>query len=108
MEAVRKPLVVKEVPDPKCRRNGVILRAEAEGICRSDWHAWSGDWAWIGLVPAMPLVMGHEFCGVIEEVGNDVHNTAAMASPTSAPIPPSLASLTGAVMAATSASPMPI
>jgi D-arabinose 1-dehydrogenase-like Zn-dependent alcohol dehydrogenase len=74
MEAVRKPLVVKEMPDPQCPPNGVILRAEAEGICRSDWHAWSGDWAWIGLAPPMPLVMGHEFCGVIEEVGKDVHN----------------------------------
>ncbi|HKV53599.1 MAG TPA: alcohol dehydrogenase catalytic domain-containing protein, partial [Candidatus Binataceae bacterium] len=74
MEGVRKPLVVKDVPDPKCPPNGVILRAEAEGICRSDWHAWSGDWSWIGLVPSMPLVMGHEFCGVIEEVGKEVHN----------------------------------
>ena len=74
MEAVRKPLVVKDMPDPACPPNGVILRAEAEGICRSDWHAWSGDWAWIGLVPPMPLVMGHEFCGVIEEVGKEVKN----------------------------------
>ena len=71
MEAVRKPLVVQDVQDPKCPPNGVIIRAEAEGVCRSDWHAWSGDWAWIGLVPPMPLVMGHEFCGVVEEVGKD-------------------------------------
>jgi D-arabinose 1-dehydrogenase-like Zn-dependent alcohol dehydrogenase len=74
MEAVRKPLVVKEVPDPKCPPNGVIVRTEAEGICRSDWHAWSGDWAWIGLIPPMPLVMGHEFCGVVEEVGKETRN----------------------------------
>lgn len=72
MEAVRKPLVVKDVADPSCPSNGVIIRSEAEGVCRSDWHAWSGDWAWIGLVPPMPLVMGHEFCGVIEEVGKEV------------------------------------
>ena len=32
MEAVRKPLVVKEVPDPKCPPDGVIIRAEAEGV----------------------------------------------------------------------------
>jgi D-arabinose 1-dehydrogenase-like Zn-dependent alcohol dehydrogenase len=74
MEAVRKPLVVKEVPDPKCPPDGAIIRAEAEGVCRSDWHAWSGDWAWVGLSPAMPLVMGHEFCGVVEEVGKTVKN----------------------------------
>jgi D-arabinose 1-dehydrogenase-like Zn-dependent alcohol dehydrogenase len=74
LEAVRKPLVVKDMPDPKCPPNGVILRAEAEGICRSDWHAWSGDWAWIGLTPPLPHVMGHEFCGVVEEAGKDVRN----------------------------------
>jgi len=74
MEAIRKPLVVKEVPDPQLPANGAILRAEAEGVCRSDWHAWSGDWGWIGLTPSLPLVMGHEFCGVIEEVGKEVRN----------------------------------
>ena len=74
MEAVRKPLVVKDMPDPKCPPNGVIIRAEAEGVCRSDWHAWSGDWAWVGLTPSMPLVMGHEFCGVVEEAGKEVKN----------------------------------
>src|SRR5271156_3468011 len=74
MEGVRKPLVVRDVPDPSCPASGVILRTEAEGVCRSDWHAWAGDWGWIGLVPPMPLVMGHEFCGVIEEVGKDVHS----------------------------------
>jgi D-arabinose 1-dehydrogenase-like Zn-dependent alcohol dehydrogenase len=74
MEAVRKPLVVKDVQDPSCPANGVIIRSEAEGVCRSDWHAWSGDWGWIGLVPPLPLVMGHEFCGVVEEVGKDSRN----------------------------------
>ncbi len=74
MEAIRKPLVVREVPDPQLPPNGAILRAEAEGVCRSDWHAWSGDWSWIGLTPALPLVMGHEFCGVVEEVGAQVRN----------------------------------
>jgi len=28
MEAVRKPLIVKEMPDPKCPADGVILRSE--------------------------------------------------------------------------------
>jgi D-arabinose 1-dehydrogenase-like Zn-dependent alcohol dehydrogenase len=72
MEAVRQPLTVREVPDPQLPPDGAIIRTEAEGVCRSDWHAWSGDWGWIGLTPALPLVMGHEFCGVIEEVGKDV------------------------------------
>jgi D-arabinose 1-dehydrogenase-like Zn-dependent alcohol dehydrogenase len=74
LEALRKPLVVKEMPDPQCPPNGAVIRTEAEGVCRSDWHLWMGDWFWLGLVPNMPFVMGHEFCGVVEEVGKEVHN----------------------------------
>jgi alcohol dehydrogenase len=74
MEAIRKPLVVRDVPDPQCLPNGAVLRVEANGICRSDWHAWMGDWEWIGLKPALPHVLGHEFSGVVEEVGKEIRN----------------------------------
>ena len=72
MEGVRKPLVVRDMPDPQCPPNGAIVKTAAEGICRSDWHLWSGDWTWVGLTPTMPMIMGHEFCGVVEEVGKEV------------------------------------
>jgi len=74
MEGVRKPLVVKDMPDPQCPPNGAIIKTAAEGICRSDWHLWSGDWTWVGLAPPMPLVMGHEFCGVVEKAGPEVRD----------------------------------
>ena len=74
MEGIRKPLVVRDMPDPKCPSNGAIIKTAAEGICRSDWHLWSGDWTWVGLTPQLPLVMGHEFCGVVEEVGPEVRS----------------------------------
>src|SRR5215475_3711020 len=72
LEATEKPFVVRDVPTPPLLPNGVILRVEANGICRSDWHIWKGDWSWVGVVPQLPAVIGHEFCGVIEEVGADV------------------------------------
>ena len=72
MEGVRQPLVVREVDDPIPAPNGVVLRVEANGICRSDWHLWMGDWSWFGLAVPLPHVLGHEFCGVVEEVGPDV------------------------------------
>jgi D-arabinose 1-dehydrogenase-like Zn-dependent alcohol dehydrogenase len=72
MEALRQPLVVKDVPDPQCPPNGAIIRVEAEGVCRSDWHLWMGDWFWLGVAPSLPFVMGHEFCGVVEEIGKEV------------------------------------
>src|SRR6266403_4915581 len=73
-ESTKKPLVIKTVPDPECAPNGAIIRVEANGICRSDWHAWSGDWSWMGLSAQPGAILGHEFCGVVEEVGKDIRN----------------------------------
>jgi len=72
MEGVRKPIVVRELPDPRIEAHGALVRVEANGVCRSDWHGWVGDWDWIGIRFDFPHVLGHEFCGVVEEVGRDV------------------------------------
>lgn len=66
-ESFRAPLEVVEVRDPACPSDGAIVRVEACGVCRSDWHAWSG--ADPDVSP--PHVPGHEFAGVIEAVGPD-------------------------------------
>ncbi len=71
-DGVRKPLVVRDVPDPMPTADGALIRVEANGICRTDWHLWSGDWSWLGIVLPVPHVFGHEFCGVVEEVGANV------------------------------------
>jgi len=77
MEGVREPLVVREVPDPECAADGAVIRVEANGICRSDWHGWVGDWDWLGVRFEFPHVLGHEFCGVVEAVGAEVKGFAA-------------------------------
>jgi D-arabinose 1-dehydrogenase-like Zn-dependent alcohol dehydrogenase len=72
IEELNKPLVIQNVPDPICPPDGAILRVGANGICRTDWHLWTDDWAWRGLAIKPPFVLGHEFSGTIEEVGGDV------------------------------------
>jgi len=72
LEQFAQPLVVREVADPTVTRSGVVVRVEANGVCRSDWHAWMGDWDWLGSKIPLPHVLGHEFSGVIVEVGSDV------------------------------------
>lgn len=72
IEELNKPLVVRDVPDPECPPDGAIVRVGANGICRTDWHLWTGDWTWRGLTIKPPFVLGHEFSGTIEEVGCDV------------------------------------
>ena len=56
-----------EVPAPDCPADGVLVEVRATGVCRSDWHAWQGH----DPVP-LPQVPGHEFAGVITEVGPEV------------------------------------
>ncbi|MFL6603367.1 MAG: zinc-binding dehydrogenase [Steroidobacteraceae bacterium] len=72
VEALNEPLVLRQVPDPECPADGAIVRVGANGICRTDWHLWTGDWTWRGLAISPPFVLGHEFSGSIEEVGNQV------------------------------------
>jgi threonine dehydrogenase-like Zn-dependent dehydrogenase len=57
-----------EVPDPKIiNGHDAILKVTATAICGSDLHMYSG-----GIPQARPMVMGHEFMGVVEEVGPTV------------------------------------
>jgi alcohol dehydrogenase len=59
---------VRDVPDPVCPPDGAIIRVEATGLCRSDWHGWRGHDPDI----TVPHVPGHEFAGTIEALGQDV------------------------------------
>ncbi len=63
------PPAVRDVPEPACPPDGVIVRVEATGLCRSDWHGWMGHDADIRL----PHVPGHEFAGVIAQTGGAVN-----------------------------------
>ena len=66
------PLVVDEVPDPQLVDDGAIVRIEACGICRTDWHLWKGHWDWIGVTSRFPLILGHEMAGTVVAVGPNV------------------------------------
>lgn len=67
-EAFSAPPVLKTLPDPTPEPKGVVMRVEATGVCRSDWHAWVGHEPDI----ALPHVPGHEMAGVVEAVGSEV------------------------------------
>jgi D-arabinose 1-dehydrogenase-like Zn-dependent alcohol dehydrogenase len=70
VEQIGEPLVVhSDWPDPECEAGDAVLRVEANGICMTDYHVWHGGWPWVGIQTPVPIVLGHEFCGVVEEVG---------------------------------------
>jgi alcohol dehydrogenase len=62
---------VAEVPSPACPPHGALVRVAATGVCRSDWHGWRGHDPDITTFPHVP---GHEFAGIVEEVGDDVRS----------------------------------
>jgi D-arabinose 1-dehydrogenase-like Zn-dependent alcohol dehydrogenase len=62
------PIAVEDVPEPVAEPGGAVIRVEATGLCRSDWHGWAGHDPDI----ALPHVPGHELAGTIERVGAGV------------------------------------
>ncbi|MGI8331428.1 zinc-dependent alcohol dehydrogenase family protein [Actinomadura scrupuli] len=70
----RRPPVLREVADPACPPHGAVIRVEATGLCRSDWHGWMGHDPAISRLPHVP---GHEFAGTVEQVGTDVRGWRA-------------------------------
>ncbi|MEV5436076.1 zinc-dependent alcohol dehydrogenase family protein [Streptomyces sp. NPDC052682] len=67
-ERYGEPAEVRQVPEPRPAGHGVVVRVEATGLCRSDWHGWQGHDPDITL----PHVPGHELAGVVEAVGERV------------------------------------
>ncbi len=66
----RQELTVGTTADPACPSDGVVIRVLASGICRSDWHCWTGADPDVSL----PHIPGHEYCGEIVEIGPEVRS----------------------------------
>jgi L-iditol 2-dehydrogenase len=62
-------VVLKDVPEPHAGPGQVRIAVRVAGICGSDLHIAQGD---IKLRVQPPVVMGHEFAGVVDEVGSGV------------------------------------
>ena len=64
-------LSLEEVVTPKPERNEVLIRILKTAICGTDVHIYEWD-DWSRRTVPLPLVIGHEFVGVIEQLGEDV------------------------------------
>ncbi|MDF2813720.1 MAG: alcohol dehydrogenase, partial [Microvirga sp.] len=63
-----QPPRVQNVTDPTPSLEGVVVKVEATGLCRSDWHGWMGHDSDI----VLPHVPGHELAGTVQAVGKGV------------------------------------
>jgi len=68
LEEVGSPLVLREREDPRPGPGQVLVRVGACGVCRTDLHVVDGELT----EPRLPLVLGHEIVGRVEELGEGV------------------------------------
>lgn len=60
---------IREIERPQIGDEDVLLQVENVGVCGSDLHQWTSDHSW----PVnYPVVLGHEFGGIIAELGDRV------------------------------------
>ncbi|HZZ72077.1 MAG TPA: zinc-binding dehydrogenase [Pirellulales bacterium] len=60
---------LREIPRPAIGPDDVLLEVAAVGVCGSDLHQWTAEHSW----PVnYPVVLGHEFTGVVVELGQNV------------------------------------
>ena len=60
---------IREIEKPDIGDDDVLLQVANVGVCGSDLHQWTADHSW----PVnYPVVLGHEFAGIIVETGDKV------------------------------------
>lgn len=69
-ETFQGRITIQNINDPTPKKDGVVVKVNATGLCRSDWHGWMGHDQDI----LLPHVPGHELSGTIVEVGKDIKN----------------------------------
>jgi len=66
-------LWLQDVPEPTVGIDDVLIKIYKSSICGTDVHIYNFD-EWARKTIPVPLVIGHEFVGVIQEVGSNVHD----------------------------------
>ena len=60
---------VRDLPEPQLAPEQVLIQVKAVGVCGSDIHMWREHQSW---QIKLPIVLGHEFCGIVAKVGERV------------------------------------
>ena len=68
-------LWIDEVPIPTVGINDVLIKIKKTAICGTDVHIYNWN-AWAQKTIPVPMVIGHEFVGTVEKVGNNVADFA--------------------------------
>jgi len=69
-----KGIEIRDIPVPKISSNEVLVKVKKAAICGTDIHLYEwNDWC-ENVNAKNPMVIGHEFCGEVVEVGKNVRS----------------------------------
>src|SRR6516225_1687606 len=68
----KRPLELRDVPKPKAGRGQLLVRVSTCAVCRTDLHVVDGELP----EPKLPLILGHQIVGRVEEIGESNTNFA--------------------------------
>lgn len=70
LHTVGEPLELRDLPKPQPSQNQLLLHVQSCGVCRTDLHIFDGELEH----PNLPLILGHQIVGTVEEAGNNTPN----------------------------------
>src|SRR2546430_10394077 len=76
LDKPKQPLQARDVPKPKPGRGQLLVRVNACAVCRTDLHIVDGELP----NPKLPLILGHQIVGRVEEVGAEVNQQSTISS----------------------------
>jgi len=65
LDQPKEPLQLRDAPKPKPGKGQLLVRVTTCAVCRTDLHIVDGELA----DPKLPLILGHQIVGRVEEVG---------------------------------------
>ncbi|UCC13206.1 MAG: L-threonine 3-dehydrogenase [Gammaproteobacteria bacterium] len=70
-QKAEKGIWLEDIPEPTPGHNDVLIRVNKTAICGTDIHIYNWD-EWASATIPVPMAVGHEFSGVIEDMGGEV------------------------------------
>ena len=74
LDRPKQPLQLRAVPKPKPDRGQLLVRVNACAVCRTDLHVVAGELP----DPKLPLILGHQVVGRVEQIGKDAPSNFAI------------------------------
>ena len=72
-EAKPYSVELRDIELPRIHSDEVLVEVKAVGVCGSDLHQWTAEHSW---PVSYPVVLGHEFSGVVSDIGTSVSHWA--------------------------------